>query len=196
MRSTAIRVWRSLAAAAAACALLIVAAPAAAQTGGAQPPSGEPTTSTSPSPYRTVKGKRAKLTKKGFAIPPRAAPLAVQNAIMAANYIRKRPYKWGGGHASFHSWGYDCSGAVSYLLYGGGLLDAPMPSGPFMSWAEPGRGKWITTFANKGHMYAVVAGLRWDTSSAGDRKFRKKGPRWRKKKRKPKGYKARHYPGY
>ncbi len=194
LRSSSIRVWRSLAVGAGACCLLVAAAPASAQSGGYTPPTTEPA---QPNPsIRTVPGYRAKLNKKGKAIPPAMAPANVQNAIVAVNRLRKRPYKYGGGHQSFHSWGYDCSGTVSYFLYAAGLLDAPMPSGPFMTWGEPGHGRWITTFANRGHMYAVVAGLRLDTSAAGDRKFRQKGPRWRKKKRKPKGFAIRHYPGY
>jgi hypothetical protein len=188
----------SLAAGLSACFALALTTSAGAQTGGSAPAT-EPTSSptpTTPTTIHTVPGTRAKLNKKGKAIPPAEAPIAVQHAIIAANQIRKRPYRWGGGHASFYDTGYDCSGAVSYLLYAAGLLDAPMPSGPFMTWGEPGRGQWITTFANKGHMYAVVAGLRWDTSSAGDTRSSGKGPRWRAKKRSPKGYAVRHYPGY
>ena len=166
---------------------LVGAAPAAAQTsGGTQtPPTAEP----------TVAGTRAKLTKKGIAIAPAGAPPAVISAIAAGNAIRKKPYRYGGGHRSFYDTGYDCSGAVSYVLNGAGILAAPMPSGGFMGWAEPGKGAWITTYANKGHMYAVIAGLRWDTSAVGEPLRRGSGPRWRATKRKPKGYLARHYPG-
>lgn len=178
-------------------AILLTASPAFAQTGGAPPPSdGSTTTSPAPAPasFPTVPGTRAKLKPNGKAIPPADAPPAVQNAIIAANQIRKLPYRYGGGHASFSDTGYDCSGAVSYLLYGAGLLSAPMPSGSFMNWASPGKGQWITVYSNPGHMYAVIAGLRWDTSaynaSGG------KGPRWRATKRPPKGYSVRHYDGY
>jgi cell wall-associated NlpC family hydrolase len=188
-----------LAAGIGACLLLIAAPSAAAQTGGATSPGSEPSTSTTtpapaPTTFKTVPGNRAKLKKKnGKAIPPAGAPPAIQNAIIAANKIRKRPYRYGGGHGSFYDTGYDCSGAVSYLLYAAGLLEAPMPSGSFVNWGDPGKGKWVTTFANGGHMYAVIAGLRWDTSaynSGGG-----KGPRWRAKKRPPKGFSVRHYPG-
>jgi hypothetical protein len=174
---------------------------ASAQTGGSPtsgsestpPPSSEP----APASFPTVPGNRAKLKKKnGKAIPPAGAPPAVQNAIIQANAIRKLPYRYGGGHASFSDSGYDCSGAVSYLLYAAGLLDAPMPSGPFMSWGLPGKGDWITVFANRGHMYAVVAGLRWDTSAVGEPSRRGSGPRWRATKRRPKGYAVRHIEGY
>jgi len=173
---------------------------ASAQTGGSSSPGGDTTTPTTTTPaptsFPTVPGTRAKLMPNGKAIPPADAPPAIQNAIIAANGIRKKPYIYGGGHRSFYDTGYDCSGAVSYLLNGtgAGLISAPMPSGPFMKWGLPGKGQWITVFANPGHMYAVIAGLRWDTSSynaAGG-----KGPRWRATKRPPKGYAIRHFEGY
>ena len=93
--------------------------------------------------------------------------------IAAANAIRDRPYLWGGGHGSFEASGYDCSGAVSYALHGGGFLDSPLDSTGFMSWGEPGVGNWITVYANSGHAYAMIAGLRWDTSDSGG-----DGPSW------------------
>jgi hypothetical protein len=172
-------------------ALTVPISPAAGQTGGTGPP-GEPAATTP----NYGPPQKARLTKKGRAIPPPNAPPAVVNAINYGNLIHKRPYRWGGGHASFDDSGYDCSGAVSYVLWGAGLLTAPMPSGPFMSWGLPGKGAWITVFANKSHMYAVIAGLRWDTSAAGERYRRGSGPRWRATKRKPRGYAIRHYPGY
>jgi hypothetical protein len=124
--------------------------------------------------------------------------MAVQQAIIAANKIRTYPYRYGGGHQNVYDTGYDCSGAVSYLLYHAGILTSPMPSGSFMTWGEPGKGQWITTYSNKGHMYAIVAGLRWDTSSAGEvrRRGSGSGPRWRSTKRKPTGFVARHYTGF
>lgn len=173
----------------AASGFLASAVPVAAQTGGAAPP-GEP----APAPTYGPPTK-AKLTKKGKAIAPPNAPPAVQAAIYAGNMIRKKPYRWGGGHGTFYDKGYDCSGAVSFVLYGAGLLDSAMPSGSFMSWGEPGKGAWITVFANRGHMYMKVAGLRFDTSAVGEPVRQGSGPRWRKTKRKPKGYAVRHYPG-
>jgi hypothetical protein len=83
---------------------------------------------------------------------------------------------------------------VSYVLNAAGLLDSPLASGPLMRWGIPGKGRWITVMANRGHTYAVIAGLRWDTSSWGS--GGKKGPRWRRTKRKPRGFAIRHYPGY
>jgi len=166
------------------------ASSAFAQSGGTAAPGSDPATSP---PADTVPGARAKLMSNGKAVAPASAPLAVQNAIAAGNRIRKKPYRWGGGHASFEDTGYDCSGAVSYVLNAAGLLESPMPSGSFMKWASPGRGQWITVYANSGHMYVVIAGLRWDTSAYGSGG---KGPRWRATKRPAKGFAVRHYDGY
>jgi hypothetical protein len=133
------------------------------------------------------------IRKSGRAIAPAGAPAAVVNAIAAGNAIHKRPYVWGGGHASFESWGYDCSGAVSYVLHAAGLLSSPLPSGPLMSWGLPGKGRWISVMASRSHAYAVIAGLRFDTSSYGSGG---NGPRWRWTKRRPHGFAVRHPGGY
>ncbi len=116
---------------------------------------------------------RATIDSSGDAIPPSNAPLAVRAAIEAANQIDDLPYIWGGGHGSFTSSGYDCSGAVSFALHGGGLLSSPLDSTGFEVWGEPGAGNWITVFANSGHAWAMIAGLRWDTAGNGS-----DGPRW------------------
>jgi peptidoglycan hydrolase CwlO-like protein len=116
---------------------------------------------------------RATIDSNGDAIPPSNAPLAVRGAIEAANQIDDLPYIWGGGHGSFTSSGYDCSGAVSFALHGGGLLSSPLDSTGFEVWGEPGAGNWITVFANSGHAWAMIAGLRWDTAGNGS-----DGPRW------------------
>ena len=193
MRSCTSRSRRSpLTAGLAVAIALFAAAPAAAQTEA--PPSGGAVAPTSTAP--TVPGGRAKLLKNGRAVAPANAPTAVVAAIAAGNAIRKKPYRYGGGHATFYDSGYDCSGAVSYLLNGAALLSSPLPSGSFMAWGEPGKGAWISVFANKGHMYAVVAGLRYDTSAVGEPVRRGSGPRWRATKRKPKGYVVRHPLGY
>ena len=171
--------------------MLALASSATANTGGAAPPGGTtppPTTATGPP------GK-ATLLADGSALAPVGAPAQVINAIAAANAIRLKPYVYGGGHRSFTSKGYDCSGAVSYVLHGAGLLPSPLPSGPFMKWGAPGYGTWISTLANRGHMYAVIAGLRWDTSAVGEKLNAGSGPRWRATRRPAKGYVARHYPG-
>jgi NlpC/P60 family len=167
---------------------------AAAQTGGSAAPGAPAGDSTTTTPPPVGKKRKAKLNRKtGLARPPRGAPPAVVAAINAGNAISGRPYVWGGGHASFESRGYDCSGAVSYVLHAAGMLASPLPSGPLMSWGESGKGRWISVMANRGHTYAVVAGLRWDTSSYGSGGS---GPRWRATKRRPRGFAVRHFPGF
>ena len=173
----------------AAVCMLVGAVPAAAQTGGS------PTPGDLAPPPPTVPGAKAKLKANGKAIAPAGAPAQVVAAIAAGNRIRKKPYIYGGGHQSFESKGYDCSGAVSYVLNAAGLLESPMPSGSFMSWGSPGRGQWITVYANKGHMYAVIAGLRWDTSGLNEPVNNGSGPRWRSTKRSPAGYATRYSVG-
>ena len=127
----------------------------------------------------------------GRAIAPLNAPPAVKKVIAAANKIRTKPYVWGGGHGRWWDRGYDCSGAVSFALRGGKLISSPMPSGPMMRWGERGLGRWITVFATSGHAYAVIAGLRWDTSGTGG-----SGPRWHEDMRSRRGFAARHPAGY
>ena len=163
-------------------AVLALPTTAPAASSGGVGPGGSSTTG------QTTPGSRAKLVD-GKAIPPADAPARVVRAIEAANRIEDMPYDYGGGHARWIDDGYDCSGAVSFALgkYGAKVLDAPMPSGSFTNWEKPGAGKWITTYANKGHMYAVIAGLRWDTSNTpGD------GPGWSKTGITSDGYSVRH----
>jgi hypothetical protein len=134
-------------------------------------------------------GSRAKLVD-GLAVPPAGAPEKVVRAIEAANRIvNGKPYCLGGGHARWQDRCYDCSGTVSYALGkpGARVLKAPMPSGSFMNWGEPGKGEWITVYANGGHMYAVIAGLRLDTSMTDG-----EGPGWSTEQRVQKGFRVRH----
>ncbi len=121
------------------------------------------------------------------AIPPADAPPAVQAAIAAANRLVGKPYKWGGGHGRWEDGGYDCSGAVSYALHGAGLLDVALDSSHLALWAEPGVGHWITVYGRADHAYAVIAGLRFDTSGTGGT-----GPRWHARPRSGRGYITRH----
>jgi cell wall-associated NlpC family hydrolase len=127
----------------------------------------------------------------GIALAPPDAPEAVQKVINQANTIVGRPYVWGGGHASFYSYGYDCSGSVSYALFGGGLIPEPLTSGSLEGWGEPGPGKWITVYANAEHTFMEIDGLRWDT--VGD--ARGTGPRWHLEPTDTEGFVARHPPG-
>ena len=124
------------------------------------------------------------------AMVPAAAPPQVRDAIVSANRIVGKPYRWGGGHARVEDDGYDCSGTVSYALMGAGLLRGPLDSTALKRFGKAGRGPWITVFANSGHTYIVIAGLRLDTSGTGG-----SGPRWHAKARSAKGYVARHPAG-
>jgi peptidoglycan hydrolase-like protein with peptidoglycan-binding domain len=134
--------------------------------------------------------EKATIGPDGKAVAPASAPAAVQQIIAAANVIEGMPYKYGGGHGDFEDSGYDCSGSVSYALHGAGLLDDAMPSGSFTSWGESGAGQWVTIYANGGHMYMTVAGLRFDTSAR-----RSVGGRWTTESRPSKGYVVRHPEG-
>jgi cell wall-associated NlpC family hydrolase len=137
-------------------------------------------------------GESTSILLTGIALAPPDAPEAVQGAIDAANTIVGRPYIWGGGHRSFYSNGYDCSGSVSFALFGGGLIPRPLTSTELESWGAPGPGRWITVYANGGHAFAEIAGLRWDT--VGD--ARGTGPRWHLAPTSTAGFVARHPPGY
>ncbi|MBS1846016.1 MAG: lytic murein transglycosylase [Actinobacteria bacterium] len=139
-----------------------------------------------------VAGAEAVIGPNGLAAAPASAPPAVKAAIAAANSIATTPYVWGGGHASFYSYGYDCSGAVSFALYGAGLLDTPLTSGSLEGYGEPGPGRWITIYANATHTYMTIAGLRWDT--VGDAEGT--GPRWHAEPPYPEGFVVRHPAGY
>jgi hypothetical protein len=136
---------------------------------------------------------KAKLLPNGMVIAPKSAPPRVKAVIAAANRIRSKPYIWGGGHARWWDKGYDCSGSVSFALHGGRFLESPMPSGPLARWGSAGEGRWITVYANAGHVYAVIAGLRWDTSGNTDGTT---GPSWHADLRSPAGFVARHPTGY
>ncbi len=138
-----------------------------------------------------VGGNDSALLLNRTALAPAGAPDAIQAMISAANLIVGQPYRWGGGHGSFQSKGYDCSGAVSYALAGAGLLQTTLTSGAFMGYGEPGQGQWLTIYASPTHVYAVIAGLRWDT--VGD--ARGSGPRWHPYDAYPRGFVARHVPG-
>ena len=171
--------------------LAIVASPAAAQTGGATP--SDPSTTPAPSSTPGV----ATLNADGSVTPPADAPRPVRKAINAANRIRLKPYIYGGGHRRWKAKGYDCSGAVSYVLHAAGLLKKrPLASGPLARmWGTDGIGQWITVYANKGHAYAVIAGIRWDTSGVGEPLNAGSGPRWRSTARAATGYRAKYWPG-
>jgi hypothetical protein len=136
-------------------------------------------------------GESTAILLSGVALAPPDAPEVVKDVINNANMIVGRPYIWGGGHGSWYSSGYDCSGSVSFALYGGGLIPRPLTSGDLARWGAPGPGKWITVYANAGHTFAEIAGLRWDT--VGDEQGT--GPRWHLVSNSSAGFAVRHPPG-
>jgi peptidoglycan hydrolase-like protein with peptidoglycan-binding domain len=140
-----------------------------------------------PAPLPLAPGDRAKITSDGLAMAPANAPEAVKQIIAAGNKIAKTPYIYGGGHGKWEDKGYDCSGSVSYALHGANLLKAPLVSGDFPDWGESGPGQWITIYGNSGHVYMVVAGLRFDTSGA-----KQDGSRWHTSSRPTTGYGVSH----
>jgi hypothetical protein len=158
----------------------LIASGAAAEAGGVR--------AAPSSKQKSASGGRA-LLLGGRARPPITAPPAVAAAVRAANRISAKPYVWGGGHGSWWDRGYDCSGAVSYALHGGGLLGRPLDSSGLMRWGAPGPGRWISVYAHSGHAYVVIAGLRFDTSGG-------PGPRWHDRPAGTAGFVVRHPVGY
>ncbi len=141
-------------------------------------------------PAPLTPGESASYISESQASVPSEAPPAIAAAIEAASSIATTPYIWGGGHGSFESSGYDCSGAVSFALHGGGFLESPLDSTGLETWGEPGPGKWITVYANAEHAWMIIAGLAFDTVGG-------PGPRWHSSPvDSPEGFIARHPPGY
>jgi hypothetical protein len=173
-------------------AAVLVPAPGSAlgQSGGS---SYSPTPSTPGKPV--VSGNRAKLKGK-VAYAPANAPDPIKKLIWAVNKIQNKPYLYGGGHARVPTdRGYDCSGTVSYALYYAGILDGgPRVAPGFYTWGKAGKGRWLTVYANGGHSYLEVAGLRLDTSRMGDTNG-ESGPRWRRTLRDTSSFRARSWPG-
>jgi cell wall-associated NlpC family hydrolase len=143
-----------------------------------------------PPKAKVVPGAKGKVNSQGFAIPPASAPSSIKQVVAAGNRIAKTPYKWGGGHQSWDDTGYDCSGSVSYALHAAGLLASPLVSGDFAHWGESGTGRWITIFANSGHVYMVVAHMRFDTSARS-----RTGSRWTAQHRSSDGFAVTHPSG-
>jgi len=140
--------------------------------------------------YGAARGPVPEVRSDGTAVAPLEAPDIVATVIAAGNAIATTPYIWGGGHGAWRDKGYDCSGSVSFALAGAGLMNSPLTSGLFMHWGASGPGKWITIYANQGHVFMVVAGLRFDTSGA------QGGTRWQPAAgRSYAGFVARHPPG-
>ena len=165
-----------------------------AAAAAAAPPAATATVASAPAtsaaPTALAPGDRATINPDGTANAPANAPEAVKAMIAAGNVIAKTPYIYGGGHGKWDDRGYDCSGSVSYALHGAGILDASMPSGGFTTWGDAGPGQWVTIYANAGHIFMEVAGIRFDTSGATE-----DGSRWHTSDRPTSGYVVRHPTG-
>ncbi len=139
---------------------------------------------------------RCAVLRGGVALAPAQAPASVKRAIWAANELRRKPYRYGGGHRSFSDSGYDCSGTVSYALGAAGVVPSPMSSSDFRRFGARGAGQWITVYARNGHTFAVIAGLRLDTTAWNTMRFdRHWAPRWQATARTPRGFEVRHPAG-
>ncbi|HEU4703091.1 MAG TPA: hypothetical protein VFS37_11475 [Conexibacter sp.] len=132
-------------------------------------------------------GATAALTHDGLAVAPLEAPPTVQAVIAAGNQIARLPYRYGGGHATWVDTAYDCSASISFAFAAAGLIASPMVSGQLAQWGEPGPGRWITIYANGGHTFMHVAGLRFDTSG-----LAATGSRWQASARPAGGFAVRH----
>jgi hypothetical protein len=168
--------------------------PGTAATLGQLPaPTPNPTTGGCPpgptGPLPLTPGPSARILANGLAAAPQDSPPAVKQAIAAGNQIHTKPYSLPPGSPAAHYgplaqlWpAYDCSGAVSYLLYKIGRLAQAEVSGQLESWGDPGPGKWITVYASGPHTWIVVAGIAFDTSATGQTTTgipAGSGPRWR-----------------
>ena len=159
------------AALACACLGLLGGAASASAAGGTAGPSRNGGTAFVPPPPPPEQA----MIVDGKAIAPASAPTRIKRVITAGNRLIGKPYRYGGGHRAFTralDRGYDCSGTVSYALYGGRFLRSPLPSGALMSWGRDGPGRWLTVYASR------------------------TGPGWSKRLRKSAAFTARHPRGY
>ncbi len=163
------------------------AAPAPVETAVSTAGGATPTPAPAPTTPAVLPLGPAGTLADGLLAAPLGAPAAVAAAIAAGNRIAKLPYRWGGGHRKFEDTAYDCSGSVSYALHAAGLLATTMTSGELAKYGEPGPGRWITIYANADHVYAVIAGVRFDTSGQ-----TRAGSRWQSAQRSHAGFAVRH----
>lgn len=140
-----------------------------------------------PYQYRLDYGESV-ILRNGYAVAPRHAPPVVHRIVAAGNRIKGLPYKFGGGHRRVDDNGYDCSGAVSYVLIKSGLLQFPLTSKKLRSYGRRGKGDWVTLYARNGHTFLTVGGLRFDTGYHGEGR----GPTWTTWNRPTRGHVMRH----
>ena len=123
--------------------------------------------------------------------PSASVSTALSEMVTAGDNIATLPYIWGGGHGSWVSPGYDCSGSVSYVLHAAGLLSVPEDSSALESYGAPGPGQYVTIYANAGHAWMTIDGRRYDTVSLAE-----DGSRWGTTPGDPSGFIVRHPIGF
>ena len=132
------------------------------------------------------------LGKDGRAVASAEAPEIVKKAVTAGNKLIGKPYKYGGGHGKFDDTGYDCSGATSFFLREIGAMKGVRSSSGFFAFGEKGKGRYLTVWVRKGHVFVTVAGMRFDTQG----ETGTGGPKWSKKERDKKKFQARRLPAW
>ncbi|MBR4108474.1 MAG: peptidoglycan endopeptidase [Akkermansia sp.] len=139
-------------------------------------------------------GYTPKILRSGKVTIPSRAPARIKRAIAAGNKIVGKPYRLGGGHRKHYDSAYDCSGSVAFVLREAGMLKrGTSPSSrDFFRWGHPGFGKWLTVYTKRGHVFLMIAGMRFDTTGSG----RGVGPRWYTSSRPCSGFVVRHLPGF
>jgi peptidoglycan hydrolase-like protein with peptidoglycan-binding domain len=149
---------------------------------------GSTATTTTPTTTRsqTTSGSQT-TTPAPSATPSSGASAQIAAMATAGNAIATAPYVYGGGHGSFTSSGYDCSGSVSYVLHAAGLLSSPLDSTGLESYGAPGPGRYVTIYANAGHAFIVINGRRFDTIALAET-----GTRWSSTVGSTAGYVVRH----
>ena len=146
--------------------------------------------------YEYIPGRTATVNRNGTANVPLRAPAVVAAGIEAGNRIVGSPYVYGGGHGGGDGaggGGFDCSGTASYVLRAMGRLHGTLTSEDFRDYGESGPGRWVTVWARHGHVFLVVAGLRFDTGYNGG--YGNTGPRWSERPRPADGCVLRHPAG-
>jgi peptidoglycan hydrolase-like protein with peptidoglycan-binding domain len=154
-------------------------------------PTTDPTAATDGSAAGTTTSTPALSSTTTTSTTSSTVSVALTEMIAAANSIATLPYIWGGGHGSFVSPGYDCSGSVSFVLHAAGLLSVPEDSSELESYGAAGPGQYITIYADDGHAWMTIEGRRFDTVALSE-----DGSRWADSGGEFAGYVVRHPIGF
>lgn len=141
--------------------------------------------------FKYAPGNTPYLEPNGFLEAPHGAPKPVLELIAAANEINSFPYPNYPNCCAEHYYGqqlkwlwpaYDCSGSTSFVLYAAGLAsEMATDSTGLEHYTQDGPGKWITIYANSGHVHITVDGFNFDTVAGGEGaapNLGYGGPRW------------------